>query len=146
MKSTRRAAPLTTRYGVGGWELEIDLVQRSAQQLFHQLAARAVGRHEPLHALAREHLARVDVPLRVGRYHVEAEELAATLTHASELTDDLAGLALDEPDVVVRQVGDEEILLRLVRRESDAARRSTDAGVLGELELLLEVPLLVGDV
>src|SRR6266850_8205010 len=149
-KSTSCAAPFTTRYGVRVWYVSgtglTMSVQRNARELIEMLAPRAVGRHEPLHALAGEHLARVDVPPGVGGDHVQAEELPAGLAHASELAHHLAVLAIEEPDVVVRQVGDEQILLRLVGREGDAAGRAPDARVLRQLELLLEVPLLVRDV
>src|SRR5262245_60941414 len=97
-------------------------IQRNTCELLEMLAPRAVGGDKPLHALAREHLARVDVPLRIGRDHVQAEELSAALAHAAKLTDDLARFALDEPYVVVRQVGDVEILLRSVGRKGDATR------------------------
>jgi hypothetical protein len=53
---------------------------------------------------------------------VQAEELSAVLAHAAKLTDHLARFPLDEPYVVVRKVGDVEILLRLVGRKRDAAR------------------------
>ena len=77
---------------------------------------------------------------------MEPEELSAGFTHASQRADHLAVLAVEEPDMVVREVGDEQVLLRLVRRERDAAGGATDAGVFRQLELFLEVPLFVRDV
>src|SRR5512144_3216754 len=118
-------------------------IQRNPCELFEMLAPRAVGGNEPLDALAREDLTSVDVPPRIGRDHMQAEELSAVLAHAAKLTDHLARFTLEEPHVVVRKVGDVEVLLRLVGRERDTARRSAHARVLRQLELLLEVPLLV---
>ena len=50
---------------------------------------------------------------------MQAEELPAVFAHGSELTDHLAILTVDEPDMVVGQVRDVEIALTLVRRERD---------------------------
>src|SRR6188474_353530 len=85
------------------------LVQIGSRQLVEHSTARAVGRYEALDALAGEHLARIDVAARVGGDHVQAEELAAALTHAPERANHLAVRAVQEPDVVVRQVRDEQI-------------------------------------
>src|SRR5690242_16107610 len=84
---------------LGSWRLEVGscLVHRRPRKLIEDLAARAVGRDEALHALAGEDLARVDGALRVGRDHVEAEELAARLAHAPERTHHLPRLAVEEP-------------------------------------------------
>ena len=102
-------------------KIENSLALDYPRELIEMLATRTVGGDEPLHALTREHSASVDVPLRIGRDHVQPEELAAVLAHAAELTDHLARFPLEEPYVVVRKVGDVEILLRLVGRERDAA-------------------------
>src|SRR5882762_1218030 len=46
--------------------------------------------------------------------HVQAEPLSSVFAHAAHLAHDLAILAIQEPDVVVREVRDEQVLLRLV--------------------------------
>src|SRR6267378_2768481 len=61
-------------------------------------------RDESLYALAGEHLTRVDVALRVDGDHVQAEPLSSVFAHAAHLAHDLAILAIQEPDVVVREV------------------------------------------
>src|SRR6185295_6135102 len=65
-------------------------------------------RHEPLHAFAGEHFASVDVAFRVKSDHVQAEPLSAVFAHAAHLADDLAVISIEEPDVVVREVRDEQ--------------------------------------
>src|SRR2546430_2738176 len=54
---------------------------------------------EALHALAVEHLARIEIAFGIGGDHVQPEELAAVLTHAAQLSDRRTSLAIDEPDV-----------------------------------------------
>ncbi len=63
------------------------------------------GRVKSLNALTGEYLARVDSAFRIHGDHVQAEELAPVFAHASQLTDDLAILAVEKPDVVVGEVG-----------------------------------------
>src|ERR1044071_9676117 len=101
---TKSQTPRNPKRQIGIWDLGFGpgdfSVQRRAQQLFHQLAARAVRRHEPLHALTRKHLAGVDVSHRIVGDHVQAEELPAVLDHASELTDHLARFALESTEIM----------------------------------------------
>src|SRR6266540_7347212 len=61
-------------------------------------------RHEPLHSLAVEHLARIDASLRVDGDHVQPKELPAVFAHAAHLTQDLALVPVQEPDVVVGEI------------------------------------------
>src|SRR5687767_3721983 len=72
-----------------------------ARQLIEQLTPRTLGGHEPLHPLAGEDFTCVNVAPRIGGDHVQSEELAAGLAHAAESADDLAVLAVQEPDRVV---------------------------------------------
>ena len=60
-----------------------------------------LNRHEPLHPLPVENLAGIDVAFRIDGDHVQPEELAAVLAHATERAHDLAILAIEEPYVVV---------------------------------------------
>src|SRR5205085_599590 len=123
----------------------------NASQRFDRFAAIAIGRHEALDALTGEHLAGVDVAFRIGRDHVEAEELASPLAHASQPAGDLSIVAIQEPDGVVLDVADVEILLRLVRRERHAAGRAA-IGIVAlrarrrHRERLHELALARGDV
>ena len=48
-------------------------------ELLEQLAPWAVGRHESLYPLAGKHFARVEIALRVGGFHMNAEEAATVL-------------------------------------------------------------------
>src|SRR5207244_2399361 len=73
-------------------------------QLLEQLPPRTVGGHEPLHALACEDLTCVDVAPRVDRDHVHPVELTAVVTHAAHLAHELAVFAVEEINVVVRQI------------------------------------------
>ena len=114
--------------------------------MLEQLSPGTVGGHEPLHALAGEHFARIEIALGVGGFHMKAEEASTVLTLLAQRAHDFARLAIEEPDVVVRQVGDVEQPLFLVVREHHAAGRSAHARRFGQLEFLLEVALLVGDV
>src|SRR2546425_141979 len=75
-----------------------------AGQLLEQLPPWTLSRHKPLHALAGEDLTRVDVALRIDGDHVKPEKLAAGFAHAAQLADDLAVLAVQEPDVIVREI------------------------------------------
>src|SRR6185436_13446752 len=115
-------------------------------QLRDQLASRAVSRHESLDALSRENLTGVDVAFRIGGDHVQAEKLAATFAHAAQPAGDLAVVTIEEPDRVVLDVADVEVLLCLVRRERDASGGSA-VGVVpfgaggGHDEFLDELPI-----
>ena len=77
--------------------------------------------------LAGEHLTRIDGALRIDRDHMQPVELAAAIAHAPHLTHDLAILAIEEPDVIVRQIGNIQEPLRLVDREHHAAGGATHA-------------------
>ena len=114
--------------------------------MLEQLPPRTVGRHEPLHALAGEDLTRVDGALRIDGDHVKPVKLAAAITHAAHLTDDLAVLAVQEPDVIVREIRDEQVLLLLVGRERDATGGTPHARHRREDELLQELAFLRRDV
>ena len=82
---------------------------------------------------------------------MEAEELASPLAHASQPAGDLSIVAIQEPDGVVLDVADVEILLRLVRRERHAAGRAA-IGIVAlrarrrHRERLHELALARGDV
>ena len=79
-------------------------VPRGAQEPVSASHGASSRGHETLHPLAVEHLARIDVPRRVHCNHVKTEPLAAVLAHAAHLADDFAILAIQKPDVVVRQI------------------------------------------
>src|SRR5579864_6363570 len=96
---------------------------------------------EPLYPLACEHFTGVDIAFGVGGDHVEPEELASVFAHASHLADDLAVLAVEEPDVVIGEVGNVQELLLLVGREYHASGGTADACHRGQDELLLVLAL-----
>ena len=60
---------------------------------------------EFLHPLAAEHFSRVNHAFGVHGDHVQPVELACVLAHAADLAHDLAILAIQEPDVVVGEIG-----------------------------------------
>src|SRR5438445_10155785 len=91
---------------------------------------------KPLHSLAGKHFASVDDALRVHRFHMEPEELAAVFAHLAHLSQDLAVLAIEEPDVVVGEIGNVQQPLFLVRREHHAAGGTAHGGPFGHLEFL----------
>src|ERR1043166_9498471 len=101
--------------------------------------------NEPLPSLSLKDLAGIDVPLGVYCDHVQPEELAAVLTHASHLAQDLTVIAIQEPDMVVRKVGDVQEPLLLVGRKHHAAGRSANAGIRSDDKLLQVFSLLGGD-
>jgi len=45
------------------------------------------------------------LPLEINGDHMKPEELSAVLAHAAQRAHDFAVLAVQEPDVVVRQIG-----------------------------------------
>src|ERR1700730_11749058 len=77
---------------------------------------------------------------------MNAEELASVLAHATHGAQDLASLAVEEPYVVVGEIGNIQELLVFIVREHYAAGRATNARPFGHLDFLLEIALLVGDV
>src|SRR5579871_279115 len=101
-------------------------------------------RQEPLHALAREDFAGVDVALGIDRYHVQPEKLAAVFAHVAHLADYFAVLAVQKPNVVVGEVGNIKELLRLVWREHDTAGGPADSCGGGHNELPQKLALLGG--
>jgi hypothetical protein len=105
------------------------------------LELQAYSRHgnESLDAFALENLAGVDDSFGVHGNHVEPEELAAVLAHAAHLTDDFAVVAVQEPDVVVGEIGDVQQPLLPVGREHHAAGRAADAGFGRNDELIQEL-------
>src|SRR5262245_24719902 len=80
-----------------------------SRQLRDQLASRAVSGDESLDALSGEDLAGIDVALRIGGDHVQAEKLAAAFAHAAQSSRDLAVVTIEEPDRVVLDVADVEV-------------------------------------
>ena len=103
------------------------------------------ARQEPLHPLTGENLARVDNAFGVNRNHMQPEELAAVFAHASHPAHYLAVLAVEEPDVVIRQIGNIQEPLLLVGREHHAAGGTAHARRGSEDEFLDELALLGGD-
>src|SRR5439155_498344 len=89
-------------------------VRLQGGQLLEQLPLRTLGGHKPLDALAGEDLTGVDVALRIDGDHVKPEPLAAVFAHAAHLSDDPAVLPIQKPEVIVREIGNEQVLLRLV--------------------------------
>src|SRR5262245_41423187 len=75
------------------------------------------NRNETLHALSAEYLTGIDVAARIHCDHVESEELAAVVTHATQRADNLAVIAVEKPNMVVRQIGNKQEPLRLIGRE-----------------------------
>ena len=63
-------------------------------------------RYESLDAFALENFAGVDGSFGIHGNHVEPEELAAVLPHTPHLTNDFSVVTVQEPDVVVREIGD----------------------------------------
>ena len=78
---------------------------RQLLQLLKQLPPGRVRRYEPLHPEGVD-LPGVDEALRIHGDHVQAEKLAPGFAYASQLAHDLAGLPVEEPDLVVHAVGD----------------------------------------
>src|SRR5258705_11032866 len=60
---------------------------------------------EPLHSLAGEYFTCIDIAFRVHADHVQPEELASVFAHAAHLAHNLAIFAVEEPDVVIREIG-----------------------------------------
>jgi len=70
--------------------------------------------NKSLHALAVPNLTWVDVALRIDGDHVQTHELTAVLAHHAHITQYLAVPSIEEPDVVIRDVGNIQIALLLV--------------------------------
>ena len=64
----------------------------------------SLNRDEPLYPLAGEYFACIDVAFGIHGDHVQAEELAAVFAHASHPAHHLAVLAVEEPDMVIREI------------------------------------------
>src|ERR1700722_1072927 len=92
---------------------------------FRSSPSLSLGRCKLLHTLAREDLPCVDDAFRIYRDHVQPKELARILAHTAHLAHDFAIHAIEEPNVVIRQIGNVQVLLSLVRREHDAACGTT---------------------
>src|SRR5260370_30245288 len=97
--------------------------------------------HEPLYPLAGKPLTRVDVAFRVDSDHVQPKKLAPVFTHASHLAHHLAVLAVEEPDVVIREIRNIQEPLLLVRREHHAPGGTAHARHGGQDEFLHELAL-----
>src|SRR5690242_7282008 len=65
----------------------------------------SLNRHEPLHPLAGEDLTSIAIALRIHGDHVQPEDLAPVFAQASHLAHDFAILAVEEPDVIIREIG-----------------------------------------
>src|ERR1700748_3783134 len=94
---------------------------------------------EALQAAAVVGLGRVDVAFRVGRDAVHGVELAGHLAAIAEAREDLEGLTIEDPDLLVLAVGQvDELLLRIVR-ERDVPGRSVAEGALADPGFLDEL-------
>src|SRR5205085_10277510 len=102
-------------------------------------------RNEALHSFARKNFARIDDALRIHADHVEPKELAAVLAHAAKRAENLAVIAIQKPDVIVRQIGNKQETLRSIRRKRNAAGRSSDARILCQFDFLFKVALFIRD-
>src|SRR4029077_16551306 len=77
--------------------------------------ARLPRQQESLHSLAVEHFTGIQIALGVGRLHMDAVELAGVFAHATHGAEDLASLAVEEPYMVVGEIGDiQEFLIFVV--------------------------------
>src|SRR5262249_41769487 len=95
-----------------------------------------LDRKESLHAFAGEHLAGVNNALGVDGNHVQAVPLTCVLAHAAHLPQYLSVFAVEEVDMVVRQIRNVQEPLLLVRGERHAAGRASLAGLRRGYEFL----------
>src|SRR6185437_11846366 len=109
------------------------------------LSLNSVRRHEFLHAFSRVDLARVQVPLRVHKCHVDEVEHPALMAMVADLADDLAGVAFELPDHIVHDVGDEDVFLARIGGKIDRTGRAAAQRVIGNEKLLEEFSLLGED-
>src|SRR5216684_3527949 len=100
------------------------------------------SRDEPLHPLAVRNFSGIDVALRVDGDHVKSHKLAAVLAHGAHLAHDCAFVAIKEPNVIVREIGNKQKPLHLVGRKSHTARGTALARGWRQNEFLYELALL----
>ena len=86
--------------------------------------------HELLHALAAIGLGREDVALGVGGDAVHGIEFAGLPSAVAEAGQNLQRLAVDNVDLLVRAVGQIDVLLLRVLGERDVPDRAVAQGVL----------------
>src|SRR6185436_9982279 len=107
-QSRSRAARRESANG-GSWLASRRLRPHDACVLFRHRANPSVV--ELLHTLAVERLARIDVALRIGRDRVHRVELAWHAAAVAEARDHRERRAIENPDLLIRAVGDVEVLL-----------------------------------
>src|ERR1700692_802906 len=76
---------------------------------------------------------------------MKSHKLPAVLAHRADLTHDVAFVTVEEPDVVVREIGNEQKPLRLVGRKGHATGGTALARSWRQNEFLHELSLLGGD-